>query len=46
MKCPKCGEAEIRYNERRPAKAKGVGKTEFKRTDFTAKCKCGYEGYA
>lgn len=47
MKCPKCGKAGCRYNQRKPEKVKGIGKEQFIRTDFNAKCKsCGYEGQA
>lgn len=46
MKCPKCGVAGCRYNQRRPEPTPGK-KVMFTRTDFTAKCKsCGYEGFA
>lgn len=46
MRCPKCGKAGCRYNERRPEKFKHK-KVIFNRKDFSAKCKaCGWEGNA
>lgn len=47
MKCPKCGKATIKYNQRNPRSKNGSDKVNFLRTDFTSKCKsCGYEGVA
>jgi len=46
MKCPKCGKAGCRYEQRRPSYMKGK-KEMFTRTNFKAKCKaCGWEGVA
>lgn len=43
MKCPKCSSAKCRYKQRKPEKTRGNNVT-FKRTIYTAECKCGWKG--
>lgn len=45
MKCPKCGAAGCRYEERNPHERNRNEKVNFVRKNFKAKCKaCGWEG--
>jgi hypothetical protein len=42
MKCPKCGKEGCKYIEKK--KMDDKGKMFLPRTNFKAKCKCGWEG--
>mgnify|MGYP001596943981 CR=1 FL=1 len=46
MKCPQCQKnGSCRYLEKRPTTTlKGQDKPKFIRTNFMAKCNCGFEG--